>query len=231
MENLTKTEKSNGSPQTLPASEGTGKTASIKSVSQEINACPREPLGHGSNSCRRCGRTLSAKRSRQCGYGSTCITKVREGSLKRAKSFEQKEPRTVTDPTWAELTIQTIYSLLYRISLDDAGGNARCSVCGTTIHEMPIESFDHSGGMALPGFGRPQWVYLHDDHNDLAVWKLGITAEIVIADLERKWPGQVPAVPRPTSPAIDSEKANDALRTVAALKAHPGASAVGGSSS
>jgi hypothetical protein len=134
------------------------------------------------------------------GYGSTCYKRAVKGDLKRAKALEKTEPRSVADKTWAERSIRAVAALVLRIiPLEEAGFNGRCTVCGTTIHQMPVESYDHEGGMALPGFGRPQWVYLHDDHNDLAIWKLRISVQDILTELERMYPGQVPQVVPPAT--------------------------------
>jgi hypothetical protein len=151
-----------------------------------------DPIGIPSTICRRCGRHLSAKRSVKNGYGPVCLRKNKAGDLTRARAIERLEPRTVTDPVWAERVIRAIYTLVQQVTPESAGWNARCVICGTTIHEMPLESFDHEGGQVLPGFGKPQWFYLHDDHNDLAIWKIRITDEMILAELERQYPGQIP---------------------------------------
>jgi hypothetical protein len=192
MQELLKTEE-NGSGVPAVQSTGTAPADSNVSNSEDKNLCLQSPVeGLPSNRCRRCGRTLTAESSKQHGYGDFCLSKVRNGDLRRAKILKQTEPRTVTDDTWAQRTIKAIYSLINKITPESAGWNARCAVCGTTIHQMPLESFDHDGGMTLPGFGNPQWFYLHDDHNDLAIWKLRIYDADIMAELERRYPGQVP---------------------------------------
>jgi hypothetical protein len=173
------------------------------SESQEKKICPDAPFeGLPSDRCRRCGRHLSATTSVQHGYGDKCLRRIRSGDLRRAKALKQYEPRTVTDDTWAQRTVKAIYALISRVTPETAGWNARCAICGTTIHEMPLESFDHDGGQVLPGFGKPQWFYLHDDHNDLAIWKLRIYDADTLAELDHMYPGQVPGyVPPIATPA------------------------------
>jgi len=144
-----------------------------------------EPFqGLPSNICRRCGRGLSNKTSINHGYGPVCFSKVRAGDVRRAKVIEHYEPRTITDKGLAAKTIAAIYRLIDRITPESAGWNGRCVCCGTTIHEMPLESFDHDGGQLLPGFGKPQWFYLHDDHNDLAIWKIRITDFDILVEMD-----------------------------------------------
>lgn len=115
-----------------------------------------------------------------------------KGDTRRAGAIEKAEPRTITDNAWAQRTIQAIRNLVARVTPESGGWNARCTICGTTIQEMPVESFDHDAGTILPGFGKPQWFYLHDEHNDLAIWKLRIYDQDILDELNRMYPGEVP---------------------------------------
>lgn len=132
------------------------------------------------------------------GYGSTCYRKIMGGDMRRSKAIERIEPRTVTDNIWAQRTIQAIRNLGARTP-ESTGWNS--CLCGTTLREMPVESFDHDAGLILPGFGKPQWFYLHDEHNDLAIWKIGIHDQGILDELNRMYPGEVPQVHQTTLPA------------------------------
>jgi len=185
--------------------EGIGTTTACNEIGAQGNkiVSAREGgsqfMGLPSNRCRRCGKHLSASSSVQCGYGPKCLIKVRSGDLRRSKVLKTFEPKTITDPVWAERVNRAIYSLVHKITPESAGWNARCAICGTTIQEMPLESFDHDGGLTLPGYGKPQWFYLHDDHNDLAIWKLRIYDADILAELDRMYPGQVPGYVKPAA--------------------------------
>lgn len=161
---------------------------------------PETTIGILSHICRRCSRPLTAKKSQMQGYGSTCYRKIMHGDTRRSKAIERAEPRTITDDLWAQRTVKAILALVARIPPESLGWNVRCAVCGTPIQKMPVESYDHNAaGMILPGFGKPQWFYLHDDHNDLAIWKLGIRDQDILDELNRTYPGEVPQVHKQTT--------------------------------
>lgn len=150
---------------------------------------PEEIIGIPSRICRRCGRGLSAKRSIRNGYGPVCLRKNRHGDLTKAKQIERIEPRTIVDGALAAEVVAAIYRLVE--SRDEANAEHGKWLTGEDIHELPLESFDTDGDIVLPGFGRPQWFYLHSDKYDLALWKIRIYDADIIGEMERV--GDLPA--------------------------------------
>lgn len=96
---------------------------------------------------------------------------------------KEMDPCTITDPEMARKVLQAIYRLVKKLDENDIA-RGKCHVCGTTIHEMPVESFDVPGhGLVFPGYKYPQWWYLHDEHNDLALWKIHIGNEMILDEM------------------------------------------------
>ena len=62
---------------------------------------------------------------------------------------------------------------------------------------MPLESYDSKWGMLLPGFGKPQTFFLHDEHCDRNISDLRIfEGEILDAmkshgDIPQNWGGKL----------------------------------------
>ena len=134
-----------------------------------------------SSFCRRCTRHLTNPTSIKHGMGPVCYTKRMDGDLRQAK---QIGPRTITSKDLAKKVYQAIYRLIHAMDETVHPARWKCPVCGATIQEMPLESTDHDAGLVLPGFGKPQWFYLHDEHYDLAIWKIGITDEKIMTEME-----------------------------------------------
>lgn len=139
----------------------------------------RLPLA--SDICRRCGRHLTNPVSVNHGYGPACYKKRMNGDIRQTKTFE---PCTINDKSLAQKVYQAIYRLVSRMDETVHPARWKCQFCGTEIKDMPLESFDCDEGVILPGFGAPQWIYFHDTHYDLAIWKIGITNEKIIAEMQ-----------------------------------------------
>ena len=131
--------------------------------------------------CRRCSRNLTNLRSIKHGYGPSCYGKRMTGDTRTAR---QMDPCTITNTDLAHSVYRAIYQLVQGLD-ETQQARGKCHICGTTIKEMPVESCDHDGGYVLPGFGKPQWIVLHDEHYDYAIWKLRITQDDIINEMER----------------------------------------------
>ena len=134
--------------------------------------------GHTINSCRRCSRHLTNSRSIKHGYGPICYRKRMSGDPKTAR---QMDPCTITDKDMA----QKVYAAIYRLiqNLDDFQLSWGKMLTGEDILTLPLESMDTDNELVLPGFGKPQWFYLHTEKYDLAIWKIGITTDLIRSDM------------------------------------------------
>lgn len=186
--NTVETSEQNGSP--LPCLEAL-ENGTAKNDSEQIveKVSPSQKFqGLPSNRCRRCGRALSATSSVQHGYGDVCFRKTKTGDIRQSRAMQNLNPRTITDDGLARKTMQAIYRLIARLpELQKDRGMHRM---GQDILSLPLESFDAvpytptaNHGTILPGFGKPQWFYLHTDRYDMAIWKLGISDNDILAEL------------------------------------------------
>ena len=132
-----------------------------------------------SSFCRRCTRHLTNPTSIKHGMGPVCYTKRMDGDLRQAK---QIGPRTITSKDFARKVYQAIYRLIN--SLDEINLSRGKMLAHEDIQTLPVESFDSDNGIVLPGFGKPQWFYLHSSMYDLAIWKIGITDEKIMTEME-----------------------------------------------
>ena len=131
--------------------------------------------------CRRCSRHLTRPSSVKHGYGQVCYRKRMAGDPKTGR--KEMDPCTIIDANLARKVLQAIRRLVDKLD-ENQQARGKCHLCGTTIHEMPIESFDVPGtGLVFPGYEHPQWFYLHDEHNDLALWKIGISNEMILDEM------------------------------------------------
>jgi hypothetical protein len=117
------------------------------------------------------------------------------GFNRRAKALE---PCSIDDIVLATRTRQAIYRIVSRLNKDDYPQRWTCNICHTDILHMPLESYDHDQGPCHPGFTRPQWFYLHDEHYDLAIWKLAIRYDDIIKEMQDN--GDVPLNYEPVFP-------------------------------
>ena len=131
--------------------------------------------------CRRCSRSLKNPNSIKAGYGKKCYHKKLAGDLKQSRSLGTC---TIVAPDLARKVIAAISRIVNRMDETIHPARWKCHVCGTTIQQMPIESIDHTEGTLFPGYGKPQWFILHDEHYDLAIWKIGITEELILGEME-----------------------------------------------
>lgn len=120
--------------------------------------------------CDVCGRPLQNERSRKLGRGPVCDRKV--------KAKERMLEEEMMTPTIVDQEIA--YESMRKITR--AVGVRRCH-CGEEL--FGVLTFDHSGGVDIPGFGEPQWLFLHCEKckYDTAIWKLGVNAEEVLRDI------------------------------------------------
>jgi hypothetical protein len=103
------------------------------------------------------------------------------GFGRRAKMLE---PCTIDDQVLATRTRQAIYRIISHLKEEDYPQRWTCHTCHTTVQHMPLESYDVTEGLCHPGFAHPQYFYLHDEHYDLAIWKLGITFERIVEEMK-----------------------------------------------
>ncbi len=168
----------NGSNLSAAGNEGSAAATYSESLR---NIKVSEFAGIPSNRCRRCDRALSATTSRQQGYGDVCFRKARNGDTRQSRAMQKFNPRTITDDGLARKTMQAIYRIIARLpELQKDRGMHRM---GEDVLSLPLESFDSETGTIFPGFGKPQWFYLHSDRYDMAIWKLGIRDEDILAEL------------------------------------------------
>jgi hypothetical protein len=119
--------------------------------------------------CFRCGREITNKKSVEAGYGPICAKKIKE----MRESVQEDSKPTIVEQ---ELAAESRWKILSQVSnVNDHRKN--CS-CGTPIIKGVLASYDHEGGMEVPGYEKKQWVYMHCPKckYDLAVWKIGITS-------------------------------------------------------
>ena len=147
-------------------------------MTQTKNEPERLPLP--SCTCRRCSRHLTNPTSVNHGFGPACYKKRMSGDPRQSKKLD---PCTIVSKDLARKVFQAIYRIISRMD-PDLTPRWKCNFCGTTIDKMPLESMDHDTGSILPGFGKPQWIILHDEHNDLAIWKIGITDDAILSEME-----------------------------------------------
>lgn len=145
--------------------------------------CPDTP----SCFCRRCSRNLKKPSSIKHGYGNVCYRKRMSGDTRTAR---QMDPCTITDPDLASKVFQAIY----RIIRGGPGIPVQCApadiahglfLTGQDIKTLPLESFDHDGGMIMPGFGKPQMFCLHTEKYDLAISKIRIKDNEILDEMKR----------------------------------------------
>lgn len=147
----------------------------------------RSPLS--SCTCRRCSRKLTNPSSVKQGYGKTCYHKRMKGDPKQSSKFA--EACTIVAPDLAKKVYAAIYRLVAKNEKYlDQTAHWECRFCHTTLLQMPVESMDHDSGLIMPGFGKPQWFILHDEHYDLAIWKIGITSDKILDEMEEH--GDIP---------------------------------------
>lgn len=113
--------------------------------------------------CQRCGRVLKSPDSISRGYGRSCWQKVCKNMQAALKALD--DPCTIADVDDALETLRAIQG-----EIDRSG--ERCT-CGTLLSDGELLLHDHDGGVALKGYGKPQWVYVHCLHcgYDTALWK------------------------------------------------------------
>lgn len=133
-----------------------------------------------SSFCRRCTRHLTNPTSIKHGYGPVCYHKRLSGDIRQSKTIG---PCTITSKDLARKVYQAIYRILGH--LDETQLARGKMISGEDIRGLPVESFDSNTGIILPGFGKPQWFYCHSSLYDLALWKLGITDEKILAEFSK----------------------------------------------
>lgn len=118
--------------------------------------------------CRRCGRELKSPDSIERGYGRSCWKKVRQNMIAAWEAL--KDPCTIANIDDALETFRAI-----QMEIDRSG--ERCA-CGTLLSDGQLMCHDHDGGVALAGYGKPQWIYVHCIHcgHDTALWKVKLIA-------------------------------------------------------
>lgn len=131
--------------------------------------------------CIACGRVLKSPDSVRRRYGPECWKKVQHATTE----IRNGEPVTVVDEDLAERTLGSLRKVVRR-TLSASSGRTQCT-CGEVLYPFPIEHCNHPGGYHLPGFGKPQWAWLHCDScgHDMSLGKLGVTQELVDAELDR----------------------------------------------
>jgi hypothetical protein len=90
----------------------------------------------------------------------------------RKELEEESMTPTIIDQELAYNSIQKITRVT---------GIKRCH-CGGEL--FGVLTFDHCGGVSIPGFGEPQWLFLHCEKcgYDTALWKLGIDVGVILRD-------------------------------------------------
>ena len=137
------------------------------------------------NFCRRCSRNLTDPKSIKYGYGPVCYVKHMDGDTRQANlQIDFTTYSTITDKDLARKTYRAIYQLIAR--LDETLLARGKMISGEDMRSLPVESFDTNTGITLPGFGNPQWFYLHSEAYDLAIWKIGITDEKIMNELAKE---------------------------------------------
>lgn len=102
--------------------------------------------------CGRCHRALKNEQSRRRGYGRICWGKV--GGREDEQNLMDSLPRTITDSAAAQAAFSELTQQILQ-----AVGDSTCR-CGERLDAGDVGSYDHDGGLSLPGFGKAQWVYL-----------------------------------------------------------------------
>lgn len=146
------------------------------SLSGEVAAIP-------STHCRRCGRGLRNPRSVKHGMGPVCWSKTMH-------SFENRdvvEPCTITDRELAGDVLGDIMAL-FRAEAKRGHIRGTC-LCDRPLNFGSLETYDHEGGYALPGFGKPQWLSLHCGkcNYDMSIWKLGGSVNQIVESVIQKY--------------------------------------------
>jgi hypothetical protein len=136
--------------------------------------------------CRRCSRALRNPASVKHGYGPVCFRKNLAGDSR----VDQKhmDPCTITDPELSAKTRAAIYRLIQTREEIDLGRGKY--LLGEDPRRLPLESFNHDQGSILPGYGKPQWFYLHSEKYDLAIWELDIATDTILSEM--KLHGDIP---------------------------------------
>jgi len=96
-------------------------------------------------------------------------------------SRKEMDPCTVTDANLARKVLQAIYRLVGKLDEDHQARGKYLT--GEDITTLPVESFDHDYGILFPGFGKPQWFYLHSTAYDLSIWKLRINEHNILDEM------------------------------------------------
>jgi len=107
-----------------------------------------------SRHCGRCRRGLTNEDSMARGYGRTCWQKLGGRGNQKNCSIEGALPKTISDITVAGDS----FAMMTRKILS-AVGDEKCR-CGEPLAHGKVGSYDHEGGILIPGYGQKQWVYL-----------------------------------------------------------------------
>lgn len=103
-----------------------------------------------STRCLLCGRPLKNPKHQERGYGPQCWKLVRRQAEKKLNSSLSS---SVSDPQLASVTLGQISRMVKR-------ARRKTCDCGKSLTSAIVYTYDHECGDTLPGFSKPQWVFL-----------------------------------------------------------------------
>ena len=109
--------------------------------------------------CRRCHKSLRGEESLARGYGDKCWRKHRDLVRSESQVHFIGTQTSISDRPQAAESRASIWDAI-QVTQEEEEGRENC-FCGEPINNGELCSYDHDGGVLVPGYSARQWFYIH----------------------------------------------------------------------